>query len=59
MDRETILTSITQGSPWDDAHIQRCLDLVVNEADDLVRSYARIWLEHHSMVLAQRLLQSN
>jgi hypothetical protein len=56
MDREAILESITQGSPWDDAHISRCLHMLDNEPDDLVRVYARIWLERHSTVLAQRVL---
>lgn len=58
MDRELILESITQGSPWDDAHIRRCLDLVDNEPDDLIRVYARIWLQRNSAVLARRLLTS-
>lgn len=56
MDREDRLAHITQGSPWDDQHIRYCLDLVNSEPDDLVRVYARIWLERHSTTLAQRAL---
>jgi|OM-RGC.v1.036076650 hypothetical protein len=56
MDREERLAHITQGSPWDDAHIQHCLALTENEPDDLVRVYARLWLERHSITLAQRVL---
>lgn len=56
MDRESQLENISQGSPWDDAHICQVLDLVHNEPDDLVRVYARLWLEHHSIALAQRVL---
>jgi len=56
MDREQILDQITQGSPWDDGHIQWCVNLVANEPDDLIRVFARCWLEHHSVTLAQRLV---
>lgn len=56
MDREDIIAEITQSSPWDDAHIRRCLDLVDGEPDDVVRIYARLWLERNSTVLAKRLL---
>ena len=56
MDREERLAHITQGSPWDDQHIRHCLALVDSEPDDLVRVYARIWLERHSTTLAQRAL---
>jgi len=57
MDREQRLEHITQGSPWDDAHIRHCLALVTNEPDDLVRVYARIWLQRHSEILALRVLE--
>jgi len=58
MDREDIIAEISQGSPWDDTHIRRCLDIVDGEPDDVVRIYARLWLERNSIVLAKRLLGS-
>jgi len=58
MDREDIIAEISQGSPWDDTHIRRCLDIVDSEPDDVVRIYARLWLERNSIVLAKRLLGS-
>lgn len=56
MDRELILAEISQGSPWDDAHIRRCLHMLDHEPDDLIRVYARIWLQRNSTVFAERLL---
>ena len=56
MDRELILEEISSGSFNDDQHIARCLDLVNNEPDDLIRVYARLWLEHNSLALARRLI---
>lgn len=56
MDRELILESISQGQAQDLAHIQRCLDLVDHEPDDLIRIYARLWLEHHSLDFARALV---
>jgi len=56
MDRELILDSISRGSPQDDDHIRRCLHMLDHEPDDLIRIYARIWLEKNSAALAQRLL---
>jgi hypothetical protein len=59
MDRETILENITRGDPRDNDHIRYCLDLISNEPDDLVRIYARLWLERHSPQLAQRVLNQD
>lgn len=56
MDREDIIAEITQSSPWDDTMIRRCLHMLDNEPDDVIRVYARIWLEKNSTVFAQRLL---
>jgi hypothetical protein len=56
MDREAQLDFIQQGSAQDRAHIQHCLYLVDNEPDDLVRIYARLWLEHHSLDFARALV---
>jgi len=56
MDRENLLREIIEGSPADNAHIERCLFLVDNESDDLVRIYARLWLEYNSAAMGRRLL---
>lgn len=58
MDRELILTSITEGKVDDDAHIERCLHMLDNEPDDLIRIYAKLWLERNVVGLAQRVLKS-
>jgi len=59
MDREDILKSITEGTVSDDAHIQRCLYMLDNEPDDLIRIYAKLWLERNAVGLAQRILDFN
>jgi hypothetical protein len=55
MDSEHILTEIINGNPNNDAHIRRCLNIISNEPNDLIRIYARIWLEHNAIQLAKRL----
>jgi hypothetical protein len=57
MDREDLLNEITAGLPSDNAHIARCLELAANEPDDLIRAFARLWLEHNCVAIARRLLE--
>jgi hypothetical protein len=54
MDREQLLAAITNGSADDDMHIQSCLNMLENESDDLLRTFARLWLQHNSVALARR-----
>lgn len=54
--RETILTKVSGGEPSDNDHIKWCLHLVDNEPDDLIRIYAKLWLEHHACDLAKRII---
>ena len=56
MDKEEILNEIINGSPDDNQHIIRCLDLSENEPDDLIRIYAKLWLDYNSVKLAKRLI---
>ena len=55
--REIVLDQIASGSPYNNDHIIWCLQLSKNEPDDLIRIYAKLWLENHSHILAQRLVQ--
>ena len=47
---------VLSGSPDDDAHIRMCLDLSQNEADDIVRVMAGLWLKYNIRPIAERLL---
>jgi len=47
---------VLAGSADDDAHIQMCLDLSQNEADDIVRVMAGLWLRYNTRPIAERLL---
>jgi hypothetical protein len=57
--KEEILQAIMAGSPMDDQHIARCLDMADNEPDDLTRSYAMLWLQYNIKFLVKRLLDSS
>jgi len=56
-EREVRLEQISKGSAQDDEHIKMCLNLVDNEPDDLVRIYAKLWLERNICALALRLIK--
>lgn len=47
---------VLAGSADDDAHIQMCLELSQNEADDIVRVMAGLWLRYNIRPIAERLL---
>ena len=57
IDREKLLEAITNGSADDDVHIQSCLNMLENEPDDLLRTFARLWLQHNSEALARRAIR--
>jgi hypothetical protein len=54
--REQRLANIAHGQVTDNQHIAHCLELAAGEPDDLVRIAARLWLEHHAVSLAVRLV---
>lgn len=56
-DRELILSKILSGSANDNEHIKWCVDLSVNDPDDLIRPYARSWLEQNVVKISKRLLE--
>jgi hypothetical protein len=47
---------VLSGTADDDAHIQMCLDLSQNDADDIVRVMAGLWLRYNIRPIAERLL---
>ena len=49
---------VLAGSADDDAHIQMCLELSENEADDIVRVMAGLWLRYNIRPIAERLLNT-
>lgn len=55
--REIVLDQISSGSPYNNDHIVWCLHLANEEPDDLIRIYAKLWLENNSQTLAKRLVQ--
>ena len=56
-ERELVLEQITSGSPYNNDHIVWCLSLVDSEPDDLIRIYAKLWLENNCKAIAGRLVK--
>lgn len=57
--REQRLAHIASGQVTNDQHIAHCVQLAAGEPDDLVRIAARLWLEHHAVGLATRLVTTS
>ena len=57
--REHVIDTINSGLPNDNSAILRCLDIIENESDDLVRAYARVWLQNNSVALAKRIISKS
>lgn len=55
-EKELLLSRIENGSPHDVNHIRLCVTLAESEPDDLIRAFAKSWLQVNAIHFAKQLI---